>query len=338
MASSGRLLIGTTDGLYVGSKNGSGYSAEALGFQGAGPMRSNVVVDVDNPDRLYAGTTRAGFFRSDDRGKSWQELNNGLVYKDVWSIAQHPVTRRLFVGTSPAAIFASDDQGESWTQFRKLDFLPTTREWTGPIPPHISRMKSISLHADNPKLIYGAIEEGWAVRSLDGGETWEQIAEGFDHDGHAVAIMPDNESTIIASGGKGMYRSTDRGDSWTLSNEGIVDCRYTPADIAIHSSRPKVIVSAVSKLGPASWNKPVDPGVFFIRSEDQGKSWTMMREGLPEGYFGVPRALAQNPESPDTYYAGMIDGAVWRSEDGAESFHQLLGGLPAVLSVTVARD
>jgi hypothetical protein len=34
----------------------------------------------------------------------------------------------------------------------------------------------------------------------------------------------------------------------------------------------------------------------------------------------------------------MIDGAVWRSEDGAESFHQVLGGLPGVLSVTVAPD
>jgi photosystem II stability/assembly factor-like uncharacterized protein len=336
VASSSSLLIGTTDGLYLGSANGSGYSADLLAFQGAGPMRSNVVVDVDNPDRLYAGTTRGGFFRSDDRGKTWTEFNNGLVYKDVWSIAQHPMTRTLFVGTSPAAIFASDNHGESWQQFRKLDLLPTTREWTGPVPPHISRMKSISLHAGNPRLIYGAIEEGWAVRTLDGGETWEQIAEGFDHDGHAVAIMPDNESTIIGSGGKGMYRSTDRGDNWTLSNDGIVDCRYTPADIAVHAARPNVIVSAVSRLGPGSWMKPVDPGVFFVRSEDQGRSWTMMREGLPEGYRGVPRAFAGDSQALDTYYAGMIDGAVWRSQDGAESFHQVLEGLPAVLSITVA--
>jgi len=148
--------------------------------------------------------------------------------------------------------------------------------------------------------------------------------------------MPDNESTIVASGGKGMYRSTNRGDSWTLSNGGIVDCRYTPADIAIHPSRPQVIVSAVSKLGPAMWSKPMDPGVFFVRSEDQGQSWTMMREGLPEGYFGVPRALTADVESTDTYYAGMIDGAVWQSQDGAESFHQVLSGLPGVLSITVA--
>jgi hypothetical protein len=73
-----------------------------------------------------------------------------------------------------------------------------------------------------------------------------------------------------------------------------------------------------------------------VRSEDQGLSWTMMREGLPEGYRGVPRALAGDSEAVDTYYAGMIDGAVWRSQDGAESFHQVLEGLPAVLSITVA--
>ncbi|MFN0071912.1 MAG: WD40/YVTN/BNR-like repeat-containing protein [Chloroflexota bacterium] len=330
------LYIGTNDGLYVGSPYGGGYSAAPLGFQGAGPMRANVVIDVDNPSRLYAGTTRAGFFRSDDRGATWTELNLGLVYKDIWSIAQHPVTRTLYVGTSPAAIFASDNGGETWSQFRKLDLLPSTMQWSGPIPPHISRMKSIGLHAANPNLIYGAIEEGWAVRSLDGGETWEQIADGFDHDGHAVAIMPDNESTIIATGGKGMYRSEDRGDSWTLSNSGIEECKYTPAHLVVHPSRPNVLVTAVSRSGPPGWRRPVDPGVFFVRSEDQGLSWTMMREGLPEGYFGVPRALTGDPRNLDTYYAGMIDGAVWRSDDGAESFHQLLAGLPSVLSITVA--
>jgi hypothetical protein len=61
----------------------------------------------------------------------------------------------------------------------------------------------------------------------------------------------------------------------------------------------------------------------------------MMREGLPGGYFGVPRALAGDAENLDDYYAGMTDGVVWQSRDGSESFHQILTGLPAVLSITV---
>lgn len=330
------IYIGTNDGLYSGRSNGSGYEASPLAFQGQGSMRASVVPDIDNPDRLYAGTNRSGFFRSDDRGKSWTELNHGLTYKNVWSIAQHPVTKTLYLGTCPAGVFISNDRGETWAQCDQMDTLPTTAQWTGPVPPHVSRMKSIGLHRNDPNLIYGAIEEGWAVRSLDGGKTWEQMSEGMDHDGHTITLMPDDPNKVIATGGKGMYRSSDRGDSWTLSNEGIVNCRYTPADLVVHEATPNVLITAVSRLGPGMWRGPENPGVAFVRSEDQGSTWSMMTEGLPADYRGVPRALVGDRDDRDMYFAGMTDGAVWLSTDGAESFHQILGGLPGVLSIAVA--
>lgn len=336
MASAFKLYIGTDDGLYVGTDQGDAFSAAPAGFRDLGSMRARVVVDVDDPRRLYAGTTRAGVFRSDDAGQTWTELNHGLTYKNVWSIAQHPRTRTLFIGTSPAGVFRSDDRGDTWEQCRQLDTLPTTKGWTGPIPPHVSRMKALALHPDQADLVYGAIEEGWAVRSRDGGKTWDQIADGFDHDGHDIAIMPDSPTTIIAAGGKGMYRSFDQGDTWELSNAGIEDCHYTPADLVIHASRPNVMVTAVSAVGPAAWRREEGPGVAFVRSEDRGASWTVLTEGLPKGYHGVPRALAGLEGNLDVYAAGMTDGTVWLSRDGADSFHQVLGGLPPVLSVTIA--
>ena len=149
-------------------------------------MRARVNLDVSDPDRLYAGTTRGGLLRSQDRGATWTEINNGIVHKDVWSIVQHRGTRTVFAGTCPAAVFWSDDCGDSWHEYEELGQLPTTKGWTGPLPPHVSRMKTLAL-ADDPSYIYGAIEEGWAVRSQDGGETWSQLADGMDHDGHAIA-------------------------------------------------------------------------------------------------------------------------------------------------------
>ena len=103
MATNGHTLyFGTANGLYVGEPGTDGYSARPIGLDGTGDFRAPVVVDCRDKSVLYAGTNKAGMFRSRDAGRTWQEINQGLVYKNVWSIAQHPTTDALVVGTSPA--------------------------------------------------------------------------------------------------------------------------------------------------------------------------------------------------------------------------------------------
>ena len=31
-----------------------------------------------------------GFWRSDDGGESWKEINQGILYREAWSLAQNP--------------------------------------------------------------------------------------------------------------------------------------------------------------------------------------------------------------------------------------------------------
>jgi hypothetical protein len=110
-------VLGTGEGLFEARRAGDGYQARLLGLQsppgpkdlwnhdrgvhptGKGAVRCPVVVDRNDPDRLYAANHRAGVFVSEDAGEGWREVNQGLVYKKVWSLAQHPVTGDLFVGT-----------------------------------------------------------------------------------------------------------------------------------------------------------------------------------------------------------------------------------------------
>ena len=334
MAANGKrsLLLGTTDGLY---RTNGGNSPELLGFKDAGAFRAPVVQDCRDPGTLYAGSTRVGMHRSRDGGRTWQEINRGIIYKNVWAIAQHPGTGTLFAGTSPADVYRSTDGGDSWTQCERLGQLPTTKGWHGPVPPHISRMKGFALQPDDPNLVYGAIEEGWAVRSLDGGATWEQIADGIDHDGHWIVLMP-QPNTVVASTGAGMYRSEDGGLHWSESNTGL-DRRYTAAPIAVHPARPETLLTGVTAVGPGMWRRPEGADSGFARSDDGGRTWRVSTKGLPQPCVAPPRALAAGPDSPDTFYAGLTDGTVWLSEDGGESFAQLLGGLPAVMSIAAMR-
>jgi photosystem II stability/assembly factor-like uncharacterized protein len=331
------LFLGTGDGLYQAIPNGEGYDLRCIGFQGQGTFRAAPLIDKDDPRTLYAGTVRSGMCRSHDGGKTWDETNDGIAFKEIWSIAQHPKTGTLVVGTCPTDVFISADRGESWVESAQLQRLPTTKGWTGPVPPHVSRLKWISLHAENPDFIYGAIEEGWSIRSLDGGKTWEQLDNGTDHDSHSIAVMPRDPQVVVASGGKGLFRSTDGGTTFVESNEGIGDRRrYTPAPLIQHPARPDVLVTAVA-CGPAA--RPDGGQTAFIRSDDQGCTWQMSSQGLPgEPYVAVPRALAVDPNDPSTYFAGLTDGTVWTSGDGGESWVQVMGGLPAVMSITVSNN
>ncbi len=132
-----KLYIGTTDGLFIGAQKNGAFMARSVGFEGQGDFRAAVVVDHHDPNLMYAGTIRAGMFRSRDGGGTWEEINNGLMHRTVWSITQDLRTSDLYVGTSPAAVFISKDQGESWSEFESLEQIPGTRDWTGPVPPHV---------------------------------------------------------------------------------------------------------------------------------------------------------------------------------------------------------
>ncbi len=230
------------------------------------------------------------------------------------------------MGTGPSAVFKSTDRGDTWTDCEQLRSLPETVEWTFPNPPHVSHVNGLALCDGDPLFIFGAIEEGWLIRSRDGGNTWQNIEDGTEFDSHSVAIMPDNPSVVISTSGTGGYRSSDGGDHFVESNKGL-DHRYI-AQLVAHPARAEVIYTAAASGPPPAWRRPEGAATSFYRSEDQGLSWDRLSGGLPDLFKAGPRAVAGDPEDPDAFLVGMSDGAVWMSDDGGESFRRILEGLP----------
>lgn len=213
--------------------------------------------------------------------------------------------------------------------------MPESIDWTFPRAPHIAHVKGMSVCADDPSLVLGAVEEGWIVRSRDGGATWETIKNGTEFDSHYVAIMPDNPSVILANSGDGFFRSTDGGDSFSRCTEGL-DRRYF-AQPVVHPDRPNVVYTAASAVPPPGWRRPEGADAAFYRSEDQGLSWTRLTGGLPDYFSAAPRCVSGDPYDPEVVVVGMTDGTVWITEDGGELFRQALSGLPSVSAVSVAQ-
>jgi len=123
-----------------------------------------------------------------------------------------------------------------------------------------------------------------------------------------VAVASSDSRWVYATiKGKGIYRSTDGGLSWTLT---ALD--GSGQDILIDPADPRRVFVAV-------W-----AGV--LRSTDGGATWDIIRRGLPKDQ--QVRALAWDPGDRRVMYAGLranplAGSAIYRSTDGGETWEPL---------------
>jgi photosystem II stability/assembly factor-like uncharacterized protein len=330
MAADTNLYLATDDGVFRVAGDVAAGEPQSIGLTGRGRVRW-ILADAGDPDRVWAATERDGVWRTDDGGRHWAEKNHGLVYKHAMSLAQHPATGDLYVGTEPACIFTSTDGGESWRELESLRRLPTRKDWTFPGPPYVAHVRGIGLSASDPQIIFGAVEEGWLVRSTDGGDSWVNIKDGTEFDSHTVTILPDDPDVIVSASGAGLFRSTNGGDSFTDVTAGITHPYLI--NVAVHPDRPRVLFTAGAEVPPPGWRRPGGAGAGFYRSDDGGNSWRRLTGGLPERIEPAPRSVAVDPKAPDSVFFGLNDGEVWASRDGGEGFERLAGGLPPVLGI-----
>ena len=205
-----------------------------------------VAVCEADPDVVYIGMGETqlrgniaqgdGVYKSTDGGMTWNHL--GLkATQNVARIRVHPADcntawvaafGKHSTPNPERGIYKTDDGGESWEKVLYRD------ERSGGV--------DISVHPDDPDLIYAALWEAWRkswgmssggpgsglFRSTDGGESWTEITRnpGLPQEGVVgkigVAVSPVNPErvyTIIEHAQGGVFRSDDGGETWTLTNE-----------------------------------------------------------------------------------------------------------------------
>jgi hypothetical protein len=334
-----KIFVGAGAGLLeVSGGNGSGWQVKSLGLQETGGVRG-LVIDAKDPSRMYAATLRAGVQRSRNGGQTWEPANNGVLYLEGYSLCQQPATGDLYLGTQPASVFKSSDGGDSWQDCASLRQMEETLFWTFPNPPHIAHVRDIQVSEADAKLVYGAIEEGWIVHSPDGGGSWVTCKQGVEFDSHAVTLMPDDVNLVLATSGRGVYRSENGGKTFERSDDGIsgpLGGGYmSPAKV--HAKRPNTLFAAAAELPPPWWRTRREGAkTQFFRSDDRGRGWKTLPHG-EETIVGGPRAVAIDPENPDHVFFGLMNGGLWMTEDG-QSVSKVLDNLGgAVGAIQFAR-
>jgi hypothetical protein len=198
---------------------------------GAGGMcLHTIILDRKNPNRIYIAISAAGAFRSDDAGKNWKPINQGLVSQFipdpnaevghcVHHVAMHPSKPDTLFMQKHWDVMRSDNAGDRW------------HEVSGNLPTDFGFV--IDVHAHEPETIYVApiksdgehfVPEGKLriYRSRSGGNEWEALTKGLPQSDCYVNILRDAMAVdsldscgvYFGTTGGQVYASSNAGDSW----------------------------------------------------------------------------------------------------------------------------
>src|SRR5258705_199716 len=264
----------------------------------AAPAIRAIATHPEHPDTVYVGT-QDGPYRSDDHGDHWEKLDVPDHGLPVWSLAFDPRNSQvMFAGYENCEIYRSDDGGLRWRQLPVTVRFPEVTVAAGSTP--AKRVMKLVASAANPDEIYGAIEVGGVIRSLDGGEHWENMSHGQyvnddSVDMHGVLVGRWRPGQVFAIGRAGLFSSADRGKHWAsarlepLNPNGQTYCR----DIREAPGDSKTIWVA------AGANFQSEVGALF-RSKDGGTSWAKVAIGVK------PRTTAVRLASAAAGHGGRV--------------------------------
>ncbi|MDT8397355.1 MAG: hypothetical protein RQ899_01930 [Pseudomonadales bacterium] len=198
---------------------------------GAGGMcLHTILLDPGNPARIYVAISAAGAFRTDDGGRNWKPINQGLhsqyipdpkaeVGHCVHRLAMHPARPDVLFMQKHWDIMRSDNAGESWTEVSgnlPTDFgFPIQVHAHEPDTIYVVPIKSDSEHypPDGKLRVY---------RSRSGGNDWEALTRGLPQSDCYVNVLRDGMAVdnlascgvYFGTTGGQVYCSPDSGDHW----------------------------------------------------------------------------------------------------------------------------
>ncbi|MGE0160316.1 MAG: exo-alpha-sialidase [Gemmatimonadales bacterium] len=315
------LGIGTKKGFFVAEAAKPRKRFTLKGPFAPGVAVYSALIDNRGSPRIYASSCNAFFgmkvLRSKNLGESFEETksapafakDDGRALANIWALEAGDGKNELLAGVEPASLFRSRDGGDSWEMVPGISDHEHARKWQ----PGAGGMCMHTIIRDGKRIHLG-ISTGGHYMSEDGGETFAASNTGI-----GAGFSPDPYPEFGQCVHK-IARHPDAPGRLYMQNHG----------------------------GWGEWDGPGGPrpDIGVLRSDDHGKTWRSIAQGLPSD-FGFP--IVVHPHDPDTVYVLPLEPmtrtcpggspAVWRSENGGGSWKRLANGFPKKESFfTVQRD
>ncbi len=307
----------------------------ALEYRLIGPFRggrSAAVTGVPNqPNLYYFGATGGGIWKTTDGGRAWKNISDGFFGGSIGAISvSNSDPNVIYVGggektvrgnvSSGYGVWKSVDAGKTWTEAG----LKNSR--------HVPR---IAIDPTNHDIVFAGVlgniykptQDRGIYKSIDGGKTWKKTLFANENAGVVdLLIDPTNPRILYAStwnvqrtpyslssGGDGsaLWKSIDRGESWTVISTkkgfpkgtlGIIGVTVSP----VNNQRVWAMVE----------NKE-DGGLY--QSDDGGDTWNLVNSerSLRQRAWYYTRVYADTKDVNTVY---VLNVSYHKSTDGGKTF------------------
>jgi hypothetical protein len=360
--------IATRKGLFTSQRRDGHWAIAAAAFLGD---TVNLVLPCRRDETIFAALHHGHFgtklHRSKDGGKSWQQVATpayppkpaDVEEKDawgrplewkldrIWALEAGSEPGELWCGTIPGGLFHSNDHGDSWQLIESLWRHPQRSQWFGG-GADLPGIHSICVDPHDGNHVTVGVSCGGVWQTRDRGASWQCKADGmwaaympperkYDpniQDPHRIVQCRKDPKYLWAQHHNGVFRSTDYSASWQ-EVPGVPPSVFGFA-VAVHPEDPQTawFVPGISD----EKRIPVEGQVVVTRTRDGGKTFDVLRNGLPQEHaydLTFRHALDIDPTGT-TLAFGSTTGSVWISDNQGDAWQSLSGHLPPVYCVRFA--
>lgn len=237
---------------------------------------ADLAVNPNNPNEYYLAVASGG----------------------VWKTTNH--------GTSFNPIF--DNQGSYSIGCITIDPNQTSTIWVG-----------TGENNNQRSVAYG---DG-VYKSEDGGNTWENMGLKSSEHISKIIVHPENSDVVYVAaygplwspgGDRGIYKSVDGGENWEQIHQ--ISENTGAADLVMDPTNPDILYASFHQRRRHVFTY-IGGGKesAVLKSNDGGKTWAEMTNGLPSGKMGRV-GLAISPADPNYVYA------IVEAESGKHGFYR----------------
>ncbi len=265
---------------------------DALEYRLIGPFRggrSAAVTGVEgDPNLFYFGATGGGVWKTQDGGITWTNISDGFFGGSIGAVSVAPSDHNvIYVGGGEVTVRGNVSSGSGM----------------------------------------------W--KSEDAGKSWKQIGLTSSRHIPRIRIHPNNSDIVYAavlgdiykpSPDRGVYKSTDGGDTWRKVLFANDDAGAV--DLIIDPNNPRILYASTWNVRRTPYSlSSGGPGSTLWKSTDSGETWIEIskNKGFPTDMLGI-MAVTVSPLNSERVWALIENkekGGVYRSDDGGKNWEYI---------------